>query len=94
MRDVGISGVVEQRRAKWRALFVSAMIRNGGNATQAAVTAGFSPKTARQQGQRLLTDVDIADAVRVAAKCPKMSESRNRRLAACTVKDRDIPLKK
>lgn len=30
-----------------------------GNATQAAVAAGYSPKTARSQGQRLLTNVDI-----------------------------------
>ena len=29
------------------------------NATQAAIRAGYSPKTARSQGQRLLTKVDI-----------------------------------
>jgi len=29
------------------------------NATQAAIRAGYSPKTARSQGQRLLTNVDI-----------------------------------
>lgn len=33
------------------------------NATQAAVRAGYSPRTARQQGQRLLTKVDIAVAI-------------------------------
>lgn len=32
-----------------------------GNATQAAIAAGYSPKTARSQGQRLLTNVDIRD---------------------------------
>lgn len=31
----------------------------GGNATQAAIAAGYSPKTARSQGQRLLTNADI-----------------------------------
>lgn len=36
------------------------------NATQAATRAGYSAKTARQQGQRLLTNVVIADAVREA----------------------------
>ena len=33
------------------------------NATQAAIRAGYSPKTARSQGQRLLTKVDIKDLV-------------------------------
>jgi phage terminase small subunit len=33
------------------------------NATQAAIRAGYSAKTARQQGQRMLTNVDIAARV-------------------------------
>lgn len=33
------------------------------NATQAAETAGYSKKTARTQGSKLLTNVDIAQAV-------------------------------
>ena len=33
------------------------------NATQAAIRAGYSEKTARSQGQRLLTKADIAKAV-------------------------------
>lgn len=36
-----------------------------GNAAQAAREAGYSEKTARSQGQRLLTDVDILKYVRV-----------------------------
>jgi phage terminase small subunit len=36
------------------------------NATQAAIRAGYSPKTARAQGCRLLTDADIAAAVQGA----------------------------
>lgn len=35
-----------------------------GNAAQAAREAGYSEKTARSQGQRLLTDVDILKYVR------------------------------
>jgi hypothetical protein len=35
------------------------------NATKAAETAGYSPKTARQQGSRLLTIVDIVSAVKL-----------------------------
>lgn len=34
-----------------------------GNATQAAVNAGYSKKTARSQGQRLLTNVDIKNYI-------------------------------
>ena len=34
-----------------------------GNATQAAIEAGFSPKTARQAGHRLLTNVDIRERI-------------------------------
>lgn len=33
------------------------------NATQAAIRAGYSAKTAKQQGQRLLTNVDVQAAV-------------------------------
>ena len=32
---------------------------SSGNATQSAIEAGYSEKTARSQGQRLLTNVDI-----------------------------------
>ena len=33
------------------------------NATQAAIRCGYSDKTAKQQGSRLLTIVDIAEAI-------------------------------
>lgn len=33
------------------------------NATQAAIRAGYSPATAKQQGARLLTNVDVRAAV-------------------------------
>lgn len=35
------------------------------NATQAAIRAGYSERTAKQQGSRLLTNADIAAAVKV-----------------------------
>jgi phage terminase small subunit len=47
-------------------LFVEAYLRNP-NATQAAIEAGYSAKTAKQQGQRLLTNVDVSAAI-LAAK--------------------------
>jgi phage terminase small subunit len=38
------------------------------NATQAAIRAGYSERTARAQGQRLLTKVDIHDAIEKAGQ--------------------------
>lgn len=38
------------------------------NATQAAKEAGYSEKTAKSQGQRLLTNVDVAEAIGAAMK--------------------------
>jgi phage terminase small subunit len=46
-----------------KAMFVEAYIANGGNATEAAKAAGYSAKTAKQQGSRLLTNVDISASV-------------------------------
>lgn len=50
------------------------------NATQAAIRAGYSPGTAKQQGSRLLTNADVASAVargqqRVAKKVEITVES-------------------
>ena len=42
-----------------RKLFVEAYLTNGGNASQAAVAAGFSQKTAGAAGSRLLKHVDV-----------------------------------
>lgn len=39
--------------------FCDAYLANGGNATQAAITAGYSATTAGAQGSRLLKNVDI-----------------------------------
>ena len=38
------------------------------NATKAAISAGYSEKTAKQQGSRLLTNVDVAAAISVSAQ--------------------------
>lgn len=40
-------------------VFVTEYIRNGGNATQAALAAGYSEKTAYSQGSRLLKSVEV-----------------------------------
>jgi len=59
----GKVGTGRAAAAARKALFVEAYIANGGNAKQAAVVAGYSPHTAKQQGQRLLTNVDLAAEV-------------------------------
>lgn len=38
------------------------------NATQAAIRAGYSPKTAQEQGSRLLCNVMVAEAIQKAKK--------------------------
>ena len=43
--------------------FVSVYLSNGLNATQAAIQVGYSPKTARQIGARLLSNVDIRKSI-------------------------------
>lgn len=43
--------------------FADEYVKNGGNAAQAARTAGYSEKTAKQIGQRLLTNVDILNYI-------------------------------
>lgn len=45
--------------AQRRSLFIEAYLSNGENASQAAIAAGFSPKTAGQQGSRLLKNVKV-----------------------------------
>ena len=45
----------EQRRLA----FIEAYLSNGGNATEAALTAGFSPHTAARQGGRMVKDVRV-----------------------------------
>lgn len=40
-------------------IFVTEYLKNGNNATQAAMAAGYSEKTAASQGSRLLKSVDV-----------------------------------
>ena len=48
--------------------FVDAYCSNGGNATQACITAGYSVKTAQEQGSRLLSNVIIQKAIQLRQK--------------------------
>lgn len=61
--EKGVKGrkAVKPKREK----FVENYLSNGGNATKAAEEAGYSPRTARQQGSRLLlTNVDIQQRIK------------------------------
>lgn len=49
-----------------RKLFLDAYLANGRNATQAAITAGLSEKSARAQGSKMLTHPDIVKSLAVA----------------------------
>jgi len=51
-----------------RSLFVEAYIANGGNARQAVIEAGYSPKTAASQGSRLLNDVKVSSELAARKK--------------------------
>ncbi len=55
-------------------LFIEALLK-GRNATEAAIAAGYSAKTAKQQGSRLLTNVDIvAEINRIGKKVEERTE--------------------
>ncbi len=44
--------------------FVKAYLLNGGNATQAAIEAGYSEKTANEQGSQNLAKLSIKEAIK------------------------------
>jgi phage terminase small subunit len=45
--------------------FIEYYCSNGFNATQAAISAGYSEKTAQEQSSRLLSNVMISDAIQL-----------------------------
>lgn len=61
-------GNSKKAAAHRRKVFVEAYIANGGNATDAAKTAGYSAKTAYSQGGRLLKNVEIAAEIAARSK--------------------------
>jgi phage terminase small subunit len=68
-----------------RAAFVDGFLSNGHNATQAAITAGYSRKTAYSTGQRLLKHVEIsgqlAERARDVAEASDLEAKRELREA-------------
>lgn len=51
-----------------RLAFVHAYLRNGHNGLQAAITAGYSPKTAGQAAHTVLKDIEVQNIIRQSAK--------------------------
>jgi phage terminase small subunit len=49
-----------------RKLFAEAFVQNGGNATRAAIAAGYAPRSAGVTGSRLLRESNVKVAVREA----------------------------
>lgn len=66
----GQSKAAAQHRRK---VFIEAYLNNNGNATQAAISAGFSEKTAYSQGSRMLKNVEVQAAI--LERHQKVSES-------------------
>ena len=57
------AGRSKQSAEERRVLFTEAYLSNGENALQAAISAGFSPKTAGSQGSRLLKNVEVLSMI-------------------------------
>lgn len=77
---------------KRRALFIEAFLSNGGNASQAAISAGFSQKTAGSQGSRLLKNVEIQAEIdkrrtEIVAKMELSTEKTFREIARIAYAD-------
>ena len=56
--------ILDDKLTDKQAVFVTEYLRNGFNATQAAITAGYSKKTARDSGCENLTKPNIAAAIK------------------------------
>jgi phage terminase small subunit len=75
-------------------VFVEAyMGEASGNATKAALRAGYSEKNARQQGSRLLTKANIQHAIslRAASDPAVMTREQRQQWLTATVNNPDVP---
>lgn len=57
------AGTSKASTAQRKALFVEAYITNGGNATEAAIAAGFTKRSAGSRGHELVKDREISAAI-------------------------------
>jgi phage terminase small subunit len=56
-------GTSREAAAARKKIFAEAYIANGGNGTQAAITAGYSPKSAAVQAVDLLKDPNVSELI-------------------------------
>lgn len=57
------AGTSKRAAAERRRAFIEAYIQNGRNATDAAITAGFSPRSAYSRGLELVKDREVSAAI-------------------------------
>ena len=76
----GTSSVQERKK-----IFVEVYLANGGNATDAAIQAGYSKKTAKEQGSRLLADVNVKAQVSKRAEIVANKYELSAELAAKSI---------
>lgn len=65
---MSIVGTSRQAAAQRRALFKEAFLSNGHNQTRAAITAGFSPKSAHEKGRKLRMELEASGELAHRAK--------------------------
>jgi phage terminase small subunit len=81
----GKGGTSRKQAAHRRNLFVEAYCTNGGNATQAAITAGYSKNGARVRGATLVTESNVADAIKARQAAALETASQQTNLTAAEV---------
>lgn len=62
------SGTSKNASIDRKSRFIEAYLANNQNGTQAAITAGYSPKTAHAAASRLLKDVNLRERLAMRAK--------------------------
>lgn len=67
-RKTAKAGTGKESASDRKHRFAQAYIANGGNATEAAKAAGYSPATAGSQGSRLLKDVEVSTLIQQGAE--------------------------
>jgi phage terminase small subunit len=79
------AGTSRAQVAERSRLFVEAYVTNGGNATEAAKTAGFAPRSAHVAGSRLIKGAKVAAAIKERQAAALASAQRLTDLTAIEV---------
>lgn len=79
------AGTSKVSAADRKKLFVEAYITNGGNATAAAVTAGFAVRSAHNAGARMVKDGEVSAEIRKRAQAVANKYELTTELAARSI---------